>query len=88
MCLLIDLLLRFFYYGLFGWIILSWIEVPSTHPLGNIKILLDKFFSSILSPIRRYIPTVRLGATGIDLSPIILILGINFIRPYLYTFFC
>ena len=88
MCLLIDLMLRIFYYGLFGWVILSWIEVPSTHPLGNIKMLLDKVFASILSPIRRYIPVLRLGATGMDLSPIVLIIGINLLRPYLYSFFC
>lgn len=88
MCLIIDLLLRFFYYGLFAWVILSWIDVPSTHPLGNIKVSLDRLFSGILNPIRRYIPVLRLGGAGIDLSPIILIVGINIIRPYLYAIFC
>ena len=88
MCVAIDLLIRFLYYSLFAWIILSWIEIPSTHPLGNIKMSLDTMFNKVLNPIRRYIPIVRLGTTGLDLSPIILILGINYLRPTLYGFFC
>jgi len=88
MCVIIDLFLRFLYYSLFAWIILSWIEIPSTHPLGNIKMSLDTMFNRVLNPIRRYIPIVRLGATGLDLSPIILIIGINYLRPNLYGLFC
>lgn len=88
MCMIIDLFIRFLYYSLFAWIILSWIDIPSTHPLGNIKITLNTMFSRVLNPIRRYIPVVRLGGAGLDLSPIILILGINYLRPFLYGFFC
>ena len=88
MCLLIDLLVRFLYYSLFAWVILSWVHVPSSHPLGAIKITLDQMFGRVLTPIRRFIPPIRLGGAGIDISPIILIFGINFLRPYLYAFFC
>ena len=34
--------------------------------------------------VRKYIPNFG----TIDISPIILIFGINFLRPYLYSFFC
>ncbi len=88
MCILIDLGIRFLYYSLFAWVILSWVEVPSTHPLGALKITLDRLFSKILTPIRKFIPPLRIGGAGIDISPIILIFGINFLRPYIYSFLC
>jgi uncharacterized protein YggT (Ycf19 family) len=88
MCLLLDLFFRFFYYGLFAWIILSWVQVPTTHPIGQIKVTLDTVFNRLLSPIRRYIPPLWFGGAGIDLSPLILIFGINFLRPYLYVLVC
>ena len=87
MCVLIDLFIRFLYYSLFAWVILSWIQVPSTHPLGTIKTTLDQMFGRILTPIRRFIPPIGFGGAGIDISPIILIFGINILRPYLYSFF-
>ena len=88
MCVLIDLFIRFLYYSLFAWVNLSWIHVPSTHPLGTIKNTLDQMFGRVLTPIRRFIPPIRFGGAGIDISPIILIFGINFLRPFLYSFFC
>ncbi len=88
MCELTYILFRFFYYSLFAWIILSWIQVPYDHPIGKLKNVLDKYFEKILQPIRSRIPVLRLGVAGIDLSPIVLIFAFNLIQPYILRFVC
>ena len=88
MCSLIALAYRFFSYSLFLWIILSWIQVPQEHPIGQIKNILDQFYNRILGPIRATIPTVRIGMAGLDLSPIVLILSVNFLYPRVMNFIC
>lgn len=88
MCSLTYILFRLFYYSLFAWIILSWIQVPYDHPIGKLKNVLDKYFEKILQPIRSRIPVLRLGVAGIDLSPIVLIFAFNLIQPYILRFVC
>jgi uncharacterized protein YggT (Ycf19 family) len=83
MCSLLILFFRFFSYALFAWIILNWVQVSPEHPLGQIKNVLDRSFSRILEPIRS-----RIGMAGIDLSPLILIFGINLLQPYLLRAVC
>ena len=88
MCSITILLFRVFYYSLFAWIILSWIQVPYDHPIGQIKSFLDKYFEKILYPIRSRVPALRIGMAGIDLSPLILIFGINILQPYILRVVC
>ena len=88
MCSLLALTYKLFSYSLFLWIILSWVQVPQEHPIGQIKNILDQFYNRILAPIRSVIPNVRIGVAGLDLSPIVLILGINFIYPRIMNFIC
>jgi len=88
MCSLTFIIFRIFYYSLFAWIILSWIQVPYDHPIGQIKSYLDKYFEKILSPIRNKVPVLRVGMAGIDLSPLILIIGFNFLQPYVLRIVC
>ncbi len=89
MCSLLGLSYRFFSYALFLWIILSWIQVSQDHPIGQLKLVLDRFFDQLLAPIRKTIPTLRIGMAGLDLSPIVLILGLNYlVLPILSRVFC
>tara|TARA_B100000287_G_C20218387_1_gene617006 strand:- start:67 stop:336 length:270 start_codon:yes stop_codon:yes gene_type:complete len=89
MCSLLGLSYRFFSYALFLWIILSWIQVSQDHPIGQLKLVLDRFFDQLLAPIRKTIPTLRIGIAGLDLSPIVLILGLNYlVLPILSRVFC
>ena len=89
MCSLLGLSYRFFSYALFLWIILSWIQVSQDHPIGQLKIVLDRFFDQLLAPIRKTIPTLRIGMAGLDLSPIVLILGFNYlVIPILTRLVC
>ena len=62
--------------------------MSSDHPIGQIKLILDKFYGRLLAPIRERIPAFRFGMAGIDLSPIILILGVNFIQPIILRLVC
>ena len=89
MCSLLGISYRFFSYALFLWIILSWIQVSREHPIGQLKKVLDSFFDQLLAPIRNTIPTLRIGMAGLDLSPIVLILGLNYlVLPFLSRLFC
>ncbi len=58
--------------AIFVWIILSWIRVPTDHPVGRLGALLGSIIEPVLRPIRSLVPPVRMGAVGLDLSPLIL----------------
>lgn len=78
--------------GLYSFILISWIilsilvsfNVVNRHQMLVSKIyeVLYKLTEPLLRRIRRYMPNI--GA--IDLSPIVVFLGINFIQSALYTY--
>lgn len=74
---LLITLLTIYFYAVLAWVILSWIQVSSTHPLGRIQVFLDRIIYPVILPIRRVIPPVRLGAGALDLSPIVLLIGLQ-----------
>lgn len=74
---LLVILLQLYFYAVFAWVILSWIRVSSTHPLGRVQVFLDRIIYPVILPIRRVVPPVRLGGGALDLSPIVLLLGIQ-----------
>ena len=74
---LIVTLLTIYFYAVFAWVILSWIRVSSTHPLGRVQTFLDRIIYPVILPIRRVIPPIRLGGGALDLSPIVLLIGIQ-----------
>jgi YggT family protein len=74
---LIATIIEVYFYAVLIWVILSWIQVSSTHPLGRVQIFLDRIIYPVILPIRRVIPPVRLGAGALDLSPIVLLVGLR-----------
>ena len=60
-------------------IVLEWIRVPGEHPLAQIKRLLAAAVDPLLIPIRRVIPDMPIGAVRLDLSPLLLLLGVRFV---------
>lgn len=74
---LLVTLLQIYFYAVFAWVILSWIRVSSTHPLGRVQVFLDRIIYPVILPIRRVVPPIRLGGGALDLSPIILLVGIQ-----------
>lgn len=77
---LIDLALLLYFYAVFIWVILSWIRVSSGHPLGRVQVFLDRIIYPVILPLRRVIPPIRLGGGALDLSPIVLLIGIQLLR--------
>lgn len=71
------LILQIYFYAVLAWVILSWIPTSSEHPLGRINVFLDRIIYPVILPLRRVIPPLRLGGGMLDLSPIVLLIGIQ-----------
>jgi YggT family protein len=71
------LILQIYFYAVLAWVILSWIPTSSDHPLGRVNVFLDRIIYPVILPLRRVIPPVRLGGGMLDLSPIVLLIGIQ-----------
>jgi YggT family protein len=61
-------------------IVLSWFRVPSDNPIGGIQRGLRAVTEPVLAPIRNVLPPVSLGGAGLDLSPLVLFLGLNLLQ--------
>lgn len=73
---LVCVLLQLYFFVLFARIILSWFPIQPGTALAGIHQFLHAITEPLLGPIRRAIPPVRLGAMGLDLSPMLVLLGI------------
>lgn len=60
-------------------IVLSWFPISRGSPLETVASVLYALTEPVLGPLRRAIPPVRLGAVGLDLSPLIVFFGINIV---------
>lgn len=77
-CLLLDL----FVVVIFVRIILSWFPAGSGFMATAQRLVFDAT-EWIMGPLRRVIPPVRLGAAALDLSPLIILLGISILRSFI-----
>jgi YggT family protein len=73
----LNLILQIYFYAVLAWVILSWIPTSSEHPLGKVNVFLDRVIYPVILPLRRVIPPVRLGGGMLDLSPIVLLIGLQ-----------
>jgi len=64
-------------------IILDWVQVPAGHPVGRLRTALASVTDPLLVPLRRLIPPVRLGAVALDVSVIVLLVGLNILYSVL-----
>jgi len=69
---MISLVFDVFIYSIIALVILSWIS-PGGHPVAS---LLQSITSPIMRPIRRFVPPMG----GFDLSPLVALIGLQFIR--------
>jgi YggT family protein len=74
---ILILVLQVYFYAVIAWVILSWIPTSSVHPLGKLNVFLDRIIYPVILPLRRVIPPVRIGGGMLDLSPIVLIIGLQ-----------
>jgi YggT family protein len=74
---IIGFALTIYFYAVFLWVILSWIPASTAHAVGRLQTFLDRMIYPVILPIRRVIPPVRIGGGALDLSPIVLLVGIQ-----------
>jgi YggT family protein len=67
---------------IFARVILSWFP-PTGGAIDQIQNLVITGTEWIMGPLRRVIPPVRLGAAALDLSPLIVLLGVTVLRSIL-----
>jgi YggT family protein len=60
-------------------IILSWFPVNPSGPLGQVARVLFQVTEPVLGPARRIIPSIG----PIDISPIIVVVGLGFVQSFL-----
>ncbi|MEY2432024.1 MAG: YggT family protein [Acidimicrobiaceae bacterium] len=65
---------------LFARVIFSWFPITPGSALEGISDVLRMLTEPILGPLRRALPPVRLGGMGLDLSPLIALLGIQILQ--------
>jgi YggT family protein len=64
----------------FARILLDWIHLPYGHPVAKVRDGLGVVVDPVLRPIRKVIPPVRLGGVGLDLSPLVLLVGLSLLQ--------
>jgi YggT family protein len=72
-------LLQLYVYVLFARIILSWFPISPQSPMASVFSVLYTATEPVLGPVRRILPPVGLGGMGLDLSPLIVTVGIQFL---------
>jgi len=78
--------LRLVIWVVIAWIVLSYVvmfgRLGWDHPVRRLYDGLTKVIEPVMRPIRQVIPPVRLGGAAVDLSPLILIVGLNLLMWY------
>ncbi|HVR34190.1 MAG TPA: YggT family protein [Acidimicrobiia bacterium] len=69
--------------AVFAWIIMSWVRISSTHPLARLQLFLDRIIYPAVLPLRRVLPPLRVGGMMLDLSPIVLLIGLTLLQGFL-----
>jgi YggT family protein len=77
---ILYLLLTLFLIVIIIRIILSWIPIAYGSPLEGFASFVYAVTEPVMGPIRRVLPPVRLGGMALDLSPIVVIIGIQVLR--------
>ena len=74
---IICLLLYLYLLAIFARIILSWFPLDPNGAMATFAGFLYMITDPVLGPLRRAIPSLRFGSVALDLSPIIVIIGIQ-----------
>lgn len=76
------LILNVYFFVIFGFVIMSWIAQGTYNPsLAMISRLLQELATPVLAPLQRIVPSIG----GLDLSPILLLLGMGGVSRMLFS---
>jgi YggT family protein len=77
-------LLGIFVLLILGWIVLSYVvafgRLGYGHPVRSLYDFLSRVIEPVMRPIRSLIPPLPIGGARLDLSPLILIVGVSLLR--------
>ncbi len=83
----IQFLIQWLILAMILWIVLSYVvtfgRIAWGHPVRKIYDALSKVIEPMLRPIRKVVPPLRIGGAGIDLAPLILIIGLQILSGLL-----
>ncbi len=68
--------------GLVLYVICSWLAHPNA---TSLRLWLARWYEPLLKPIQRVVPPIRLGGSAIDLSPILLLIGLSLLKGLLLS---
>jgi len=74
----VSTLLQYYLYVIFIRVILSWFPLQPGGVMAQVYSFIYAITEPVLGPIRRVIPGVGMGGMGLDLSPLIVIIGMQF----------
>ncbi len=78
---LLCLVINIAFWAIIIWIVLSYVvsfgRLAYDHPVRRFYDWLSRFIDPILRPLRNAIPPLRLGGAALDLSPLVLIIGLQ-----------
>lgn len=66
-------------FAVFARVIFSWIPLSPDSPVAVVRTWLVRITEPVMGPLRRALPAVRMGHLSLDLSPIVLILGLQIV---------
>ncbi len=72
-------MLQLYLLAIFGRIVLSWFPTSPGGAVAGISSFLFAITEPLLGPLRRVIPPVGMGGMALDLSPLIVVFGIQLI---------
>ena len=81
---LVCSLLNLYLILLFARILLSWFPVSPGGAMAQIFSFLYTVTEPVLGPVRRAIPPIGMGGMGFDLSPIIVIFGVEIVERVVF----
>ena len=80
-------ILRLAIWLIIAWIVMSYVvsfgRLGFDHPVRRLYDGLTKAIEPVMRPIRSVVPPVRIGGTALDLSPLILIIGVNLLLVFI-----
>lgn len=80
----VDGILSFLYLLLIARALLSWLPIRPRGLAADITDVIKTLTEPFLAPIRKIVPPLPMGATYLDLSPLLLILLVRLLRGILF----
>ncbi len=77
---LLCTVIMLFIFAVLGRVLFSWIPLAPESPVAVVRVWLVRLTEPVMGPLRRALPALRMGQVSLDLSPIVLIIGLQVLR--------